>query len=114
VHRRSRFAFGAALVVLVMGTFLSFGGAAYAASGASEKPTSTASTSAAADEYGKQPVAQVLTPPTARVAAATASTTADPKSGTLPFTGVGLGSTLLVSLLLVSLGLYLRRRESRE
>lgn len=119
-HRRSRFAFAAALAVLVVGTFLSFGGAAYAASGqaaASQKPAAPAAKSAAADEYGSQDVAQVpLTPPktpsTSGVAGATASDPA--KSGTLPFTGVGLGSTLLVSLLLVSLGVYLRRRESRE
>ena len=117
VHRRSRFAFASALAVLVIGTFLSFGGAAYAANGASQQPATPASTSAAADEYGDQAVAQVpLTPPkdpTSQVEGASATAPAQ-KSGTLPFTGVGLGSTALVSLLLVSLGVYLRRRESRE
>jgi hypothetical protein len=34
--------------------------------------------------------------------------------GTLPFTGVSLGATLLVSLLLVSLGVALRRRAARK
>jgi hypothetical protein len=142
VHRGSRLAFASALAVLVIGTFLSFGGAAYAANGATQAPATPASTSAAADEYGDQAVAQVpLTPPTAptseeptsqeptsqeptsqepksqepttQVEGATATAPAQ-KSGTLPFTGVGLGSTALVSLLLVSLGVYLRRRESRE
>ena len=117
----SRFAFSAALAVLVVGTFLSFGGAAYAASGevtAAQKPAASAAKSAAADEYGSQDVAQapVATPkdpPTSAVAGV--STTAPAAtSGNLPFTGIGLGSTLLVSLLLVSLGVYLRRRESLE
>jgi hypothetical protein len=34
--------------------------------------------------------------------------------GKLPFTGVGLGATVLVALLLVSLGLLLRRRAERN
>lgn len=139
-HRASRLAFASALAVLVIGTFLSFGGAAYAATGTAQKPM--APTSSAAAQYGNEPVAQVpLTPPTAptseeptsqeptsqeptsqepksqepttQVEGATATAPAQ-KSGTLPFTGVGLGSTALVSLLLVSLGVYLRRRESRE
>jgi hypothetical protein len=124
VRRGSRFAFAAALVVLVVGTFLSFGGAAYAAAGqtvSSQKSAASAGTSSASDEYGTQAVATV--PPTSSgstspgstssVAGATAS--APPaQSGTLPFTGVGLGSTVVLSLLLVSLGVYLRRRESRE
>lgn len=121
-HRQSgsRFAFAAALAVLVVGTFLSFGGAAYAASGqtaGAQNPATPVSTSAAADEYGEDAVAQVQTPPTtpktSEVAGATASSP-PAKSGSLPFTGVGLGTTALVSLLLVSLGVYLRRRESRQ
>jgi hypothetical protein len=35
-------------------------------------------------------------------------------SGTLPFTGISLGVTVLVALLLVSLGLALRRRADRR
>ncbi len=128
-HRQSgsRFAFAAALAVLVVGTFLSFGGAAYAASGqtaGAQNPATPVSTSAAADEYGEDAVAQVQTPPTtpksskttpktSKVEGATASSP-PAKSGSLPFTGVGLGTTALVSLLLVSLGVYLRRRESRQ
>jgi hypothetical protein len=116
-HRSSRFAFAAAAVVFVFGTFLSFGGVAYAASGsgaAAQKKAAVTSTSAAADQYGEQQVANPAEPkaPTSNVAGATAST--PPKSGTLPFTGVGLGSTVLVSLTLVGFGVYLRRRESRE
>jgi hypothetical protein len=34
--------------------------------------------------------------------------------GNLPFTGVGLGATVLIALLLVSLGLALRRRADRK
>lgn len=117
-HRGSRFAFAAAAVVFVFGTFLSFGGLAYAASGsgaAAQKTAAVTSTSAAADQYGEQKVAEPTTKPTeptSNVAGATASS--PPKSGTLPFTGVGLGSTVLVSLSLVGFGVYLRRRETRE
>jgi hypothetical protein len=34
--------------------------------------------------------------------------------GTLPFTGISLGVTVLLALLLVSLGLALRRRANRK
>lgn len=116
-HRGSRFAFAAAAAVFVIGTFLSFGGLAYAASGsgaAAQQKAAVTSTSAAADQYGEQQVANPTEPkePTSNVAGATAST--PPKSGTLPFTGIGLGSTVLVSLTLVGFGVYLRRREARD
>lgn len=135
-HRGSRLAFAAALAVLVVGTFLSFGGAAYAANEtAQSSATPSSPASAAQDEYGSQPVAKVppappqnptqntkpetvtqtpatTTNPTSEVKGETA--TAPTKSGTLPFTGIGLGTTVLLSVLLVTLGVFLRRRESRE
>jgi hypothetical protein len=47
-----------------------------------------------------------------RTTAGVLGTTAS--GGTLPFTGVGLGATVLVALLLVSLGWALRRRAERN
>jgi hypothetical protein len=126
----SRFAFAAALTVFMLGTFASFGGLSYAASSAQ----TTASTvkrivapakaqkqmhrSSASTQYGEQsvltpPVAKSKKPkPTVQVAAATAGS--PPQSGTLPFTGYGLGMTTAIGSLLLALGVYLRRRESRE
>jgi hypothetical protein len=36
------------------------------------------------------------------------------KGGTLPFTGISLGATVLVSLLLMTLGFALRRRADKK
>jgi hypothetical protein len=124
--RGSRLAFGTAVTVFTLGTFASVGGLSYAASSAQTSATTVkrmvapatpkAHRSSAGTQYGEQ---SVLTPPvakpkdpTARVAAATAAS--PPKSGTLPFTGLGLGATALLGSLLLTLGVVLRRREKRE
>jgi hypothetical protein len=128
-NRGSRLAFGAAVTVFMLGTFASFGGLGYAASSAQTTATAVkrvvapaktqkAHRSSAASQYGEQsvltpPVAKPKDPaPTARVAAASAAS--PPKSGTLPFTGLGLGATALLGSLLLTLGVVLRRRGARE
>lgn len=121
----SRLAFAGAVSVFVLGTFASFGGLSYAASGASgtytavkqvvakQKLHAVVHTSSAADQYKKTPkgaVAGVTTnkkppaPPAAPVAA----------GGTLPFTGISLATTFGLSLALIAAGILLRRRERRE
>jgi hypothetical protein len=128
----SRFAFAAALTVFMLGTFASFGGLSYAASSAQTTASAMKQIvapakvqkqkhhSSASTQYGEQ---SVLTPPvakpkpkkpdpTVKVAAATAGS--PPQSGTLPFTGYGLGMTAAIGSLLLALGVFLRRREARE
>jgi hypothetical protein len=127
----SRFAFAAALTVFMLGTFASFGGLSHAASSAQTtasavkrivapaKAQKRTHRSSASTQYGEQsvltpPVAKSKKPkPTVQVAAATAAGD-PPQSGTLPFTGYGLGMTAAIGSLLLALGVYLRRRESRE
>lgn len=138
-NRGSRLAFGTALVVLMVGSFASFGGLSYAASGA--KSTATAvqkavapakaerKTTSAAAQYDEE---KVPTPtvvkqdspgpptvveedssgPTIRVAGQSAGPRAT--NDTLPFTGFGLGMTAALGSLLLLLGIVLRRREAHE
>ena len=129
----SRVAFAAAITTFMLGTFASFGGLSYAASGAStaaqavervvvEQVPLVRENSAAADQYGP-----AVTPPAeeeaapaeeeaASVAGAEAASVAgaEAASGTLPFTGVSLAMTLLISLGLIGGGVMLRRREQRQ
>jgi len=119
--RGSRFAFSSALTVLMLGTFVSFGGLSYAASqskNAVHTLTKVAAAkkivvreSAAADQYHKKPSGgqkQMLTPPSGSSPSSTG--TVEP-AGTLPFTGLSLAATALVSGLLLLVGIMLRRRE---
>jgi hypothetical protein len=126
----SRLAFAGAVSVFVLGSFASFGGLSYAASSAEGtvaavkqivvKHTLTVSvhTSSAASQYPNTPSKPAtphkpFTPPKVHVAAAKTSPMA--VSGkTLPFTGVSLLATFLLSLLLIGAGLALRRRERRS
>lgn len=130
--RRSRRALYAAMTVVMVGTFASFGGLGYAASGAQgtvnavkqavapakTQVTQSAKTSAAA-QYDEESVPTeqsktepgTLEPPTSTAATATASTG---KGTTLPFTGLGLGATAFFGAALLAFGIYLRRRESRN
>jgi hypothetical protein len=118
----SRVAFAAAITTFMLGTFASFGGLSYAASGAStaaqavervvvEQVPLVRENSAAADQYGP-----AVTPPAEEEAASVAGTVAgaEAASGTLPFTGVSLAMTLLISLGLIGGGVMLRRREQRQ
>jgi len=111
--RWSRVAFAAAFVVLVVGTLGSFGGLSYAASSSSHalRTVANAATghkvlvrSSASDQYPHQVLGVSKNnnkkPPAVAAAA---------PSGTLPFTGVSLGVTLLLSLALTAGGFFLRR-----
>jgi peptidoglycan/LPS O-acetylase OafA/YrhL len=126
VHQRawSRVAFASAVAVFMLGTFASFGGLSYAASGAtgtfhavkqvaSGKLLVSTHKSSASDEYGKTPPKQKPAGGNAGVQASLGAG-AVKSSGTLPFTGLSLAATLLLSLAMIASGLALRRRERRN
>ena len=122
--RGSRLAFGAAVTVFMVGTFASFGGLGYAATTADQaNAKAQAPQSAASAQYDEEKVpspptgkASVLTPPKSppSVSVAGQSTAPQAASGTLPFTGIGLGATAALGTMLLLLGVMLRRREARE
>jgi hypothetical protein len=123
----SRLVFASAVSVFILGTFASFGGLSYAASGATgtyhavkqvvvkHKLTISIPTSSATAQYPHNPlkppsvVAPVKKSPTHAVAGATPV-----QSGTLPFTGLSLLATFVLSLALIGAGIALRRRERRN
>jgi hypothetical protein len=121
--RGSRLAFALALTALMLGTFISFGGLSYAANATASavhtlKQVSTGHKvvvqhSSASDQYAppKQKQKQKFTPPAASKSGSTGQTG---QAGTLPFTGLSLGGTALVSGVLLLLGILLRRRERRS
>jgi hypothetical protein len=118
----SRVAFAGAVTTLMLGTFASFGGAGYAASGASHSYQAvktlvvthhvTVRHSAAADQY--EPTPKTPSSPTTAVAGTQTAggTEAAAQSQTLPFTGFSLLATVLVGLALIVTGVVLRRREN--
>jgi hypothetical protein len=126
--RGSRVAFGTALLVFVLGSFASFGGLSYAATGAKNTATAVQKAVAPAKAEPKQTSAtaqydeeQVPTPPTGVdeeeppvVQIAGESAGPQPAGDTLPFTGFGLGMTVALGAALLLLGIVLRRREARE
>ena len=116
----SRLAFASGLSVFVLGTFASFGGLSYAASGAHDTyhtlshavvahKLTVSVHSSAADQYphAVKPAKIVKHKPVKHAAVAA-------QSGTLPFTGFSLVTTLLLSFALIGTGIALRRRERRE
>jgi hypothetical protein len=123
----SRLAFASAVSVFILGTFASFGGMSYAASGASEtyaavhqvvvkhKLDLSVRTSSAAGQYPKSPTAKPaavhVKKKTQHAGVLGAGTVS---GGTLPFTGVSLLGTFVVSLALIGGGILLRRREGRS
>jgi hypothetical protein len=120
-RRASRVAFALALTTFMVGSFASFGGLSYAASGAataakavkhvvaSSGPRSLQSSSAAA-QYGSPPA-----PNTSGAAgeAAGAGAAAGAQAN-LPFTGLSLLFTVVLGLSLLSAGIVLRWRELRQ
>jgi hypothetical protein len=127
----SRVSFASALTVLMLGTFVSFGGLSYAAASAQHTATAVKHVvvktkhtyvvrthSAAGDQYDtvKTVTKVVKTVKTVKphVAGAVASVKPAVKSGTLPFTGFSLLGTVVLGLGFVGLGVLLRRREARE
>jgi hypothetical protein len=129
--RWSSLAFAAALATLTIGGFVSFGGAGYAASSAADAIDSLVRvshpaahhhvvkhTTSAADQYKAPTAPTVAVTPKVKAAKATkkppslASTA--PGGQTLPFTGFSLATTVAVALLLIAVGLLLRRKERRR
>jgi hypothetical protein len=127
-HAWSRLAFAAAVSVFILGTFASFGGLSYAASGATgtydavkqvvvkHKLTVSVPTSSATAQYQHNP----LKPPTVVAPVkkthkhAVAGSQAVQGGGTLPFTGFSLVATFVLSLALIGAGIGLRRRERKN
>jgi hypothetical protein len=123
----SRLAFAGAVSVFILGTFASFGGLSYAASGAvgtyhavkqvAAKHSLIVSVpkSSASAQYGPKPKPHKTTPPpTASVAGTQAGIAGVSSGGTLPFTGLSLLATFILSLGLIVVGIVLRRRASRN
>jgi hypothetical protein len=117
----SRVAFAGAVTALMLGTFASFGGISYAASGADHsyravktlvvKHHVTVHRSAAGDQYGPNPAAPTHPSGTVAGTQSTNGVAAASQGATLPFTGFSLLATVLVSLALIAVGVVLRRRE---
>lgn len=98
--------FGARFLVLMLAVVIvcgSFGGAAYAATGAG------AGTSAE-NQYGHE---SAVTPAKVKSSSAAQSQTRG-QGGSLPFTGLSLAGTAVLGLALVGAGVALRRRERRS
>jgi hypothetical protein len=120
-HRRSasRLAFALALTTFVVGSFASFGGLSYAASGAtsaadvvksavaSHNPRPNSRTSA-------QQVHQPAAGPESNAAGATAAPASQVAGSNLPFTGISLLVTAVLGLALLGSGLLLRRAEKQR
>jgi hypothetical protein len=127
----SRLAFAAGLSVFILGTFASFGGLGYAASGAThtydavkqvvvKHKLTVAVHSSASAQYPSSPkkvqahhaVKKPTTPTTPRQP--TAVKQSPPPSNTLPNTGLSLLGTFVASIALIGAGIGLRRRERRD
>ena len=120
----SRVAFSLALTALMLGTLVSFGGLSYAATQskhAFHSLTRVASAhkvvvhqSSAADQYHKTTPGQkqVFTPPSGSSPGSAGSSPV--QAGTLPFTGLSLAATAVLSGLFLLVGIMLRRRERRS
>ena len=90
----SKALFAAAIVVLVVGTFLSLGGAALAGG-----------PSPAGDQYGQAETRGTVTPPTSQ----TAGVQTQQFGGTLPNTGLSLFVTGVAGRSLIAAGVLMRR-----
>ena len=121
----SRAAFAGAVAVFIVGSFASFGGIGYAASGAAgtyhavkqvavhHSLKLSVRKSSASAQYPHKPKKK----PRAGVGGAGAGKTPSAgvrTSGRLPFTGLSLLATLVLSLALIATGIALRRRERRS
>jgi hypothetical protein len=120
----SRLAFAAAISVFILGTFASFGGLSYAASGATGAYHAVkvksghlafhVHKSSAAAQYAPTPKVHKAKHSAAGVAGVQAKLKQAKPAGTLPFTGLSLLSTAVLSLALIGLGVMLRRRERQN
>lgn len=114
-----KLAYAASIAVMVLGTFASFGGLTYAASGSTKVADAVAKVAAskkvvvkssASSQYAKVAPKAPLKPPPAAVKPAQPATLGTATTGTLPFTGLSLVGTALLSLALMLTGFFLRRR----
>ncbi|HEY2371463.1 MAG TPA: hypothetical protein VGH82_02855 [Gaiellaceae bacterium] len=110
----------AAFVVLVVGSFASFGGLSYAASGGAHALRTVAHAATGQkvvvrhSSAGAQYDHQVLGVKATKTKPHKAVLAAPVKSGTLPFTGISLLVTVLLSLALAAGGYFLRRAGRNE
>jgi hypothetical protein len=121
--RGARLSFAGAVAVLVVGSFASLGGVSYAASAGEVTVHAvkqivvhhhvTVHHSSAIAQYGKPSTNLGKPKPVSHTLGVTASLPAKVQ-GTLPFTGISLGITVAISLLLMGLGFALRRRGLRS
>jgi hypothetical protein len=131
---RSRLAFAGAISVFILGTFASFGGLSYAASGAAGSYHTvkqvavdhtlfvSVNKSSATDQYSPKPKPKPKAKPKPKhhqkshtaTGVAGVQDAVIKSSGTLPFTGISLLTTFVVSLALIVGGIMLRRRERRN
>ena len=118
----------------MLGTFISFGGLGYAASGAvgsvkivghvivpvkHQVKLRVRTYSSASDEYGTvKTVVKTVVKPTVKTKVLGTRATIKPTKATagktLPFTGVSLLGTVVLGLGLVGFGVFLRRREDHS
>jgi hypothetical protein len=122
----SRLAFAAAVSVFILGTFASFGGLSYAASGAADtyravkqvvvkhKLTVSVPTSSAAAQYPHKPLKPPTVAPPTKTHKRSVAGAAAVQSKALPFTGFSLLGTFVLSLGFIGAGIALRRRERRN
>jgi len=125
----SRLAFAGAVSVFILGSFASFGGLSYAAPGVDgtvaavkqmvvkHKLTVSVHQSSATSQYPHAPSKPAtphkpFTPPTTPGSKTPPAAAVSGK--TLPFTGISLLGTFVLSLLLVGVGVALRRRERKN
>jgi hypothetical protein len=115
----SRLAFGLALTTFVVGSFASFGGLSYAASGATSAADVVKSAVVSHDPRANprtsaQQVHGAPSAPEANAAGAEASPAAQVAGSNLPFTGLSLLLTALLGTALLAAGLLLRRAEKQR
>jgi hypothetical protein len=116
-------AYATSIAVMVVGTFASFGGLSYAASGSTKVVDAVAKVAAshkvvvkssASNQYKHAAPKAPLTPPPAAVPPTQSGALGAKTAGTLPFTGLSLLGTALLSFALLLTGFFLRRRESNK
>jgi hypothetical protein len=133
-HRGSRMAFAAAFATFVLGAIVSAGGVSYAATATSHSihtvkviVTHHAVVVHHSSAHSQYDTAKPVPKPTAKPPAKSTKPKTTPKTtggvagavtgtktpSSLPFTGLSLLSTAVLGLSLLTLGLFLRRREAR-